>query len=168
MSSSAASTIRPSNPCSRSASAALAPARPPPAMTNVSEAGIVSLLSCAEGGGEPLSEVVPAGVERGHALVFQSLDDLAVVDAERGKVIEDGLRLLVGAVDAVVRDRPVVGDRVECGLGRGVDHVGCDQPGDVPGVVVGGVLDAGGGPQRTLQPGPGAFQRLPPGGGERL
>src|SRR5437773_6053637 len=120
MSSSAASTIRPRKPCSRSASAALAPARPPPAMTNVAEAGIASLLSCAEGGGEPLAEVVPAGVEGGHALVFQGLDDIAVVDAERGEVVEDGLRLLVAAVDAVVRDVPVAGDRVERSFGHGV------------------------------------------------
>src|SRR5512146_2973154 len=98
--------MRPSKPCPRNASAALAPARPPPAMTNVSEAGIALLLLCAEGGGKPLAEVVPAGVERGHALVFQGLHDVVVVDAERGEVIEDGLRLGAAAVDAVVRDLP--------------------------------------------------------------
>src|SRR5690349_22609139 len=105
MSSSAASTIRPPNPCSRSASAALAPARPPPAMTNVSEAGIASLLPLrAEGGGEPLPEVVPACVESGHALVFQGLHDVVVVDAQRRQPAEDGLRVRVGAVDAVIGD----------------------------------------------------------------
>src|SRR4051794_6444271 len=119
MSSSAASTIRPSKPCSRSASAVLAPARPPPAMTNVPEAGMASLLLCAEGGSEPLAEVVPARVERGHALVFQDLDDVGVVDAERGEVVEDGLGLLVAAVDAVARDLPMIFDRAEGGLGHG-------------------------------------------------
>src|SRR5487761_485715 len=147
MSSSAASTMRPSKPCARSASAALAPARPPPAMTNVSEAGIALLLSRAEGGGEPPAEVVPAGVERGHALVFQGLHDVVVVDAERGEVVEDGLRVRVAAADAVVGDVAVAGDRVQRGLGHGVDHAGGDQTGHVPGVVVGGILDAGGGPQ---------------------
>src|SRR6185437_15151040 len=143
MSSSAASTIRPSKPCSRSASAVLAPARPPPAMMNVPEADIASLLLGAEVGGEPLAEVVPAAVERGHALVFQGLDDVGVVDAERREVVEDGLGACVSAVDAVVRDVAVVGDRVQRGLGHGVDHAGGNQAGNVPGVVVGGVLDAG-------------------------
>src|SRR5438105_563616 len=109
MSSSQASTIRPSKPCSRSASAALAPARPPPAMTNVSAAGIASLLSYGEGGGEPLAQVVPARVERGHAVVFQRLHDVAVVDAELGEIVQHGLRLLVAAADAVVRDVAVIG-----------------------------------------------------------
>jgi hypothetical protein len=88
-------------------------------MTNVSEAGIVSLLSCAEGGGEPLAETVPARVERGHALVFQDLHHVVVVDAGRGEVVEDRLRLAIGAVDAVVRDLPVAGDRVQRGFGSG-------------------------------------------------
>src|SRR6185437_9851080 len=136
MSSSAASTIRPSKPCSRSASAALAPARPPPAMTKVSETGMTSLLLRAEGGGEPLAEVVPAGVERGHALVFQGLHDVVVVDAQRCQAVEDGPGVRVGAVDAVVWDVTVVGDRVQRGLGHGVDHAGGDQAGHVPGVVV--------------------------------
>src|SRR5436190_3386218 len=114
MSASAAGTIRPPKPCSRSASAALAPARPPPAMTKVSEAGIGSLLLLgAEGGGEPLAEVVPAGVERGHALVFEDLHDVAVVDAQRRQVVEDGPRVRVGAVNAVIRDVAVIGDRVQ-------------------------------------------------------
>src|SRR6185437_12333191 len=137
MSSSAASTIRPPKPCPRSASAALAPARPPPAMTKVSETGIASLLSLgAEGGGEPLAEVVPARVKRAHALVFQGLDDVGVVDAQRCRAVEDGPGVCVGAVDAVAGDVAVVGDRVQRGLGHGVDHAGGDQAGDVAGVVV--------------------------------
>ena len=75
------------------------------------------LLLCAEGGGEPLAKVIPARAECGHALVFQDLDDVGVVDAERGEVVEDSLRLVVGAVDAVAGDLPVVGDRVERALG---------------------------------------------------
>ena len=34
----------------------------------------------------------------------------------------------------------MVGDRVQGGLGHGVDHVRCDQAGHVPGVLVCGVL----------------------------
>ena len=74
----------------------------------------------------------------------------------------------VGAVDAVAGDLPVVGDRVERGLGHGVDQAGCDQASDVPGVVVGRVLDAGGGPQRALRPGSGPLQRPPPSGRDGL
>ena len=80
----------------------------------------------------------------------------------------DGLRLVVGAVDAVVRDLPVAGDRVQRRLRHGVDHTGRDQVGDVPGVVVGGVLDAGGRPQRALRPGARRLERLPPAGGDRF
>src|SRR6185437_3705252 len=108
MSSSAASTIRPPKPCPRSASAALAPARPPPTMTKVSETGMTSLLLCAQGGGEPLAKVVPARVERAHALVFQGLHDVVVVDAQRCQAVEDSPGVRVGAVDAVVRDVAVV------------------------------------------------------------
>ena len=56
----------------------------------------------------------------------------------------------------------------ERGLGHGVDQAGCDQAGDVPGVVVGRVLDAGGGPQRTLRPGSGPLQQPPPSGRDGL
>ena len=85
-----------------------------------------------------------------------------VVDAERGEFAEHALRLVVGAVDAVIGDLPAVGDRVQGGLGHGADHVGCDQASHVPGVLICGVLDAGGGPQRALRPGPGPLQRFPP------
>ncbi len=59
-------------------------------------------------------------------------------------------RLLVGAVDGVAADHAVVGDGVDGLLRRGVDRVRRDQLDDVAGVVVRRVLDAGGGPQRTL------------------
>ena len=48
------------------------------------------------------------------------------------------------------RDPAVVGDRVERGLGHRVDGVRGDELDHVHRVVVGRVLDAGGGPQRTL------------------
>src|SRR5690349_24944147 len=78
---------------------------------------VMSVRGCtwlgSQRGGEPLAEVVPAGVERADPLVFQRLDDVVVVDAEGGQFVEDSLRLVVGAVDAVVRDLPVAGDRVQ-------------------------------------------------------
>ena len=101
-------------------------------------------------------------------MVFEELHHVVVVDADRGEFAEGVPRLVVGAVDAVIRDPPVVGDRVEGGLGHGVDHVRCDQAGHVPGVLVSRVLDAGGGPQRALWPGARCCQRLPPIGGDRF
>src|SRR6266496_616096 len=67
-------------------------------------------------GGQPLAELVPAGLERAYSLVFQHSHHVVVVDAERGEFAEHALRLVIGAVDAVIGDLPVVGDRVEDGL----------------------------------------------------
>jgi hypothetical protein len=84
--------------------------------------------------------VVPAGVERGYSLVFQHLHHVVAADAERGQLIEHRLRLVVAAADAVARDLPVAGDRIERRLGHSVDHAGGDQAGHVPGALIGGVL----------------------------
>ena len=63
------------------------------------------------------------------------------------------LASLVAAGDGVAVDVAVVGGRLERLLRHGVDDVGGDELGDVERVGVGGVLDAGGGPQRALRVG---------------
>jgi hypothetical protein len=60
----------------------------------------------------------------------------------------------------------MVGDGVQRRLGHGVDHAGRDQLNDVPGVVIGRILDPGGRPQRSLRPRVVGLERLPPVGGE--
>src|ERR1700752_2334940 len=90
--------------------------------------------------------LIPAGVEGGHALVFEGLHDVVVVDAHGGEIIQHPAGVLVGAGDAVVGDLAMVGHGVKRCLWHGVDHAGGDQVGDVAGVGVGGVFDPGGGP----------------------
>ena len=77
-------------------------------------------------------------------------------------------RLRVGAGDGVAADHAVVGDRVDGLLRRGVDGARRDQLDDVTGVVVGGVLDPGGGPQRSLLVRPGGLSAAQSLAGELL
>ena len=74
----------------------------------------------------------------------------------------------VGALDRVAGDDAVVGDGGDGLLGGGVDGVRGDEVDDVAGVVVLGVLDAGGRPQRSLLGGALGGQRRPPVAGEGL
>ena len=118
--------------------------------------------------GDGVQQFVPGLLELVDALGLQHLVDVVSVDADRLQGGEDRGGRAVGAVDGVAADDAVVGDRVDGLLRRGVDGVRGDQFDDVPGVVVGGVLDAGGGPQRALLVRAGGLQRVPRVAGELL
>ena len=82
--------------------------------------------------------------------------------------VEDLLGLVAAAGDLVALDLAVVGEGVHRLLRHGVDGVGDDEVGDVEGVGVVGVLDAGRGPQRALRVGAGLGQLLPAVAGDDL
>ena len=86
----------------------------------------------------------------------------------RVEVVEHLLGVGVVAGDGVADDLAVVGGRVERLLRHGVDDVGGDEVDDVHRVAVGRVLDAGGGPQRTLRAGALGLEGLPARGREDL
>jgi hypothetical protein len=96
------------------------------------------------------------------------LRDVVEVDARRRELVK---HLAAGGVLAghrVAGNLAVVGEGVQGGARHRVDGSGRDEPGDVLGVGVGGVLDAGGGPQRPLRPGAEAGEPLPALGGGQL
>ena len=97
-----------------------------------------------------VEQLAPGGLELLDALALEQRGHVGVGDAEALEGVEHAAGLVVGAGDRVAGDLAVVGDGVEGLLRHGVDGVRGDQLGDVEGVGVGRVLDAGGGPQRTL------------------
>jgi hypothetical protein len=115
-----------------------------------------------------VEEFVPGRLEFLDALGFQDLEDVDEVDAEGFQAGEHGGGLGVGAVDGVAADDTVVADRVDGLLGGGVDGVGGDEFDDVAGVVVLGVLDAGGGAKWALGVGAGRLEGPPAVTGESL
>src|SRR5437899_6110162 len=96
-------------------------------------------------------ELHPRGDELLHALVFQDAYDVVHVDADALQLLEGLLRVVVVRPDGVSADLSVVDNSLERALGHGVDRAGRDELNDVPRVVVGRVLHAGRGPQRSLR-----------------
>ena len=67
--------------------------------------------------GRRVDQLVPGVLELLDALDLEQLDDVVVVDADRGQVVEHLLRVGVVARDGVAPDDAVVGDRVEVASG---------------------------------------------------
>ena len=115
-----------------------------------------------------IEQFLPGGDELVDAFGFQDVEYVVEVDAEGLQAGEHRRGLGVGALDRVAGDDAVVGDGGDGLLRGGVDGVRGDEVDDVAGVVVLGVLDAGGRPQRSLLGRALGGQRRPPVPGEGL
>src|SRR5215212_1977678 len=111
--------MRPAKPSVRSASAALAPARPAPTMANVGSSGMDRLLvvtvGAASGGRElvlhGLGQRGPGRLEGGQAVAFELVDDVVVVDADLGERGHHLGRIVVARAHGVAANDAVVGHR---------------------------------------------------------
>ena len=168
--------MRPAKPSVRSASAALAPARPAPTMAKWVRQRMDRLLVvagvAASDGGEfvlhGLGQRGPGRLEGGQAVPFELVDDVVVVDADLGERGHHLGRVVVARAHGVAANVAVVGHRAQRGFGHRVHHAAGDQVDDVAGVGVGRILHPGGGPQGPLRSGPGPGEGVPAVGGEDL
>src|SRR5438094_9984601 len=113
--------------------------------------GLPSRVGAMQFGGDGVTQLVPALLELGEAFALELIGDVFEADADGCQLIEDAACIVVSAPDGSAGHLAVVGEGCQGGSGHGVDGVGGDELGHVHSVGIGGVLDAGGGPERALR-----------------